>query len=684
MPVWSENQFAAGRLARPLHRKFWETVILEGHPRKEFILKNLECMRPSRFFRRFTGRFKGVDYDSEEPPQRAFSNNFGSTRTSTGERAEDWAAKKVAEDVATGAIRCLGRVGEVDAPRVVLPLSVEPSKPRLITDARYVNLWCDAGSFSLDSVGQVPEVFRREGFFCNYDHKSGYHAHPFAEEEQGWFGFELKGFYYVFAAGCFGWNCMPEIYHVTHAALLRFCQTAFGIPSLAYLDDALSGSLWDGGSDEWSLRRSAAWAIRVLVWVNFLAGYTVSVRKSVLVPCKVIVWLGIQIDGVQKKFFIPQENREKFHRFLVGIMARGRISVRELQRVAGKCISLQLAVGEASKVFTRAFFDLLARIERGELCVTKGSVAFGVNRHKSVHRALTVWVSILHRFEGMPWMRTEHDTIRVQTDASSIRWGGVLKTSDGATALTVGEEFAPEELGLDIETKEAMAVVRVLQGIMTVGGEAALAGKRVNVWIDNQALVFAMLNGASRNKTVHAQLEQLFWVKVDCKCMITPIWWDTKANWEADGVTRVLKDDDWRLCREAFLQVWDRFGPFDMDLMASSVNVQSTPSGSPLPFYSRFLCAGSARVGLLAQDLGAGAYYCFPHRSMVGPVVAYLSMRRGVRVALIVRAGDDSAWRPRLRAAVRVNQHILPAGSVVTVKGVAVANARFVCWMVEF
>ena len=48
--------------------------------------------------------------------------------------------------------------------------------------------------------------------------------------------------------------------------------------------------------------------------------------------------------------------------------------------------------------------------------------------------------------------------------------GGVLKTAGDITALSVGAEFEPGELGLDIETKEAMAVVRTLEGIEEVRG----------------------------------------------------------------------------------------------------------------------------------------------------------------------------------------------------------------------
>jgi len=125
----------------------------------------------------------------------------------------------------------------------------------------------------------------------------------------------------------------------------------------------------------------------------------------------------------------------------------------------------------------------------------------------------------------------------------------------------VGEEFRPSELHLDIETKEAMAVVRTLEGIVRVHGGAFLSGKRLDIWIDNLALVFAMARGASKNGNTHQQLEALFWMKLRVGFSICPIWWDTKANWEADGITRVERDDDWRIQRQSFLELWNALGP---------------------------------------------------------------------------------------------------------------------------
>lgn len=60
------------------------------------------------------------------------------------------------------AISLLGKVGDVQAPHSVLPLTVEPSKPRLCHDARYLNLWMWDKPFTLDRLNDLPQYVAKD------------------------------------------------------------------------------------------------------------------------------------------------------------------------------------------------------------------------------------------------------------------------------------------------------------------------------------------------------------------------------------------------------------------------------------------------------------------------------------------------------------------------------------------
>ena len=70
--------------------------------------------------------------------------------------------KTLIDRLVTGVISLLGRVGEVESPHIVLPLTVEPSKPRLCHDARYLNLWMQDKPFSLDSLNELPRFVAKD------------------------------------------------------------------------------------------------------------------------------------------------------------------------------------------------------------------------------------------------------------------------------------------------------------------------------------------------------------------------------------------------------------------------------------------------------------------------------------------------------------------------------------------
>ena len=50
-------------------------------------------------------------------------------------------SRTILERLATGALSVWGRVGEIWPPHLVMPLTVEPSKPCLCSDDRFINLW---------------------------------------------------------------------------------------------------------------------------------------------------------------------------------------------------------------------------------------------------------------------------------------------------------------------------------------------------------------------------------------------------------------------------------------------------------------------------------------------------------------------------------------------------------------
>lgn len=87
--------------------------------------------------------------------------------------------------MASGAVKLWGKVGEVEAPYIVLPITIEPSKPRLCIDARYPNLWMKDTPFSLDKLVDVPRFLYQDSFMSKIDISPAMTMFSFQRVRQG-------------------------------------------------------------------------------------------------------------------------------------------------------------------------------------------------------------------------------------------------------------------------------------------------------------------------------------------------------------------------------------------------------------------------------------------------------------------------------------------------------------------
>ena len=68
------------------------------------------------------------------------------------------------ERLETGAVSLIGKMGVVEPPYLVLPLTVEPTKPRLCHDSHFLNLWMRDKPFLLDSIPDLPRNVSRDSY----------------------------------------------------------------------------------------------------------------------------------------------------------------------------------------------------------------------------------------------------------------------------------------------------------------------------------------------------------------------------------------------------------------------------------------------------------------------------------------------------------------------------------------
>lgn len=118
----------------------------------------------NKFFRHFKGRH----FDSNIPHKQYFQNSASCAKYA------DFISRELCERISTGCIKLLGIVGFCQPPKVVMPLTIEPSKPRLCHDERFLNLWIKDLPFHLGTLKDIHRLVQKNGLMVAFDDKSGY------------------------------------------------------------------------------------------------------------------------------------------------------------------------------------------------------------------------------------------------------------------------------------------------------------------------------------------------------------------------------------------------------------------------------------------------------------------------------------------------------------------------------
>ena len=282
-------------------------------PRQAQVLKWIEDeVSIFEYFQHFSGNFKGKQYSSERPPSENFKNNLSCKPLA------DFVRRTLIDRLQTGAISLVGRVGEVNPPHLVLPLTVEPSKPRLCHDARFLNLWMKDMPFQLDTLLNLPQYVGRDTYQTILDDKSGYDHFLLAKESRTFFGIQWGG-WFVYNTLYFGWKISPYIYHSTGLMVSNFFRS-MGISCSLYIDDRHNGQLQMSPKqgayasfrslDEHNLAAAKS-AIFFVAYFLIKLGHFLGLAKSVLMPRKVVPYLGYLSDSSRKVFSLIPE-KEKF------------------------------------------------------------------------------------------------------------------------------------------------------------------------------------------------------------------------------------------------------------------------------------------------------------------------------------------------------------------------------------
>ena len=338
---------------------FWK-VVLQDYPKALEIFRYVsEGVKVQEFLVPFRGIFKGCAYNSDSPPRMVFPNSPSCIPS------RDFVTRTILERVSNGSLLVWGEVEKVPPPHLLMPVTVEPSKPRMCHDERFLNLWIKDCPFSLDYITDLPRYVAPGHFQTSFDDKSGYdhvRLHPCSFT---FFGLQWEGWYFTYATLPFGWKASAYLYQTIGLAATNFVRSA-GVPCSQYIGDRHNGQLRllsHPPSPSFTNFQLAEMAAFIACLTSISLGYFIGLAKSILLPVTAVVFLGYICDSEKQAFLLPRDKLVKFAALRDSILEHKTVSLKNLQKFAGKTTSFALLV-PAAKLFTNTVFQAISRASR--------------------------------------------------------------------------------------------------------------------------------------------------------------------------------------------------------------------------------------------------------------------------------------------------------------------------------
>ena len=160
------DSFVAGEVDH--HYDVWNYILTDYFKRDEILKYISKGVSVYDFLQPIKGMFKGKSYDSDIPPKASFHNS------NTCSKFEDFISSTILERVHNGSLSIWGKEGEHEPPHLVMPITVEPSKPRMWHDERFLNLWMKTPLVTFDLITDLPSYVDPNHYQSKLDDKSGY------------------------------------------------------------------------------------------------------------------------------------------------------------------------------------------------------------------------------------------------------------------------------------------------------------------------------------------------------------------------------------------------------------------------------------------------------------------------------------------------------------------------------
>jgi len=498
---------------------------------------------------------------------------------------------------------------------------------RLILNLKDLNAFIPYRHFKMDTLENVITLVRKDMYMASIDIRHAYYSILMAEEDQLYLRFQWKNKIYQFR-GCpngiaHGPLWFTKIMKPVYATLRNAGKISSG-----FIDDS-----WLAGSTKQQCTDNITETVALLTKLGFILNH----EKSVMVPTKVIIFLGHVIDSEKMLVYLPNEKKEYIHAECIRLTQLEQTSIRDVAKIIGLMVSSFSAV-EHGKLHYR----YLERAKITALKSHKGDFDAIMPITPCMKIDLQWWVhNIMTESRKIDKGNPKHV---IQTDSSTQGWGYSFNDQTG------GGRWSKQESKSHINVLELKAI---LLAIKTLKDE--IKKSHVKILSDSSTAVCYVTNmGGCKSLECDVVAKEIWNFCIDNGIWLSIAHIPGIAN-AADKPSREFNDKlEWELNRDIFLKICKTWGEPSIDLFASRLNHK-------ISNYCSFKADPNAQfVDAFSLNWAEFNYcYMFPPFSLISRCICKIQGDKA-RAVIIVPLWPTQTWYPGLLNILVDQPRILP------------------------
>ena len=280
---------------------------------------------------------------------------------------------------------------------------------RPVIDLSSLNKFIVNEHFQMENLSCRKTLLSPGDLTTNIDLKDANLSVPIHESSRKFLRFIWKGTHYQFKALPFGLSSAPRIFTKVLKPVAAFLRKK-AIRVLIYLDDFL----FLAATVEEAVKNT-----QLVVTLLQSLGFTINLKKSLVIPTQVITFLGFQIDSMGMMISLPAEKANKILDCCHHLLVSQSITLQNLASLIGLLESSRPAIWRAPLHFRHLQSDLIRGLQ-----MNQESYDALITLSLNARVQLAWWLKHTLNANGSPVHLPPADMI-IMTDASKKGWGAV-------------------------------------------------------------------------------------------------------------------------------------------------------------------------------------------------------------------------------------------------------------------